>query len=41
MGRLRVPEAVELAGLDIAETEAVARDNSAVLEAERAAAQNL
>ncbi len=40
-GRLRVPDAVELAGLDIAETEAVARDNSAVLEAERAAAQDL
>lgn len=41
LGRLRVPPAVELAGLDIAENEAVARDNSAVLEAERAAAQNL
>jgi len=41
MGRLRVPEAVELAGLDIAENEATARAEAAVLEAERAAAQKL
>ena len=38
---LRVPEAVELTGLDVRESEAIARDRAATLEADRAAARQL